>query len=134
MKTPALKIEFDVVRPTVPSEADQSRRKLIYFAIANLVAFLIAAGIFALLLVGIREGQGFDTAMGSVQRFFASHMGVAALAASTPFFASLLVGQYEMRRARARRARKEAEDKRARQLGELVEERAIREARRADSR
>jgi hypothetical protein len=52
---------------------------------------------------------------------------VAALAASLPFFASLLVGQFEMRKARARRARKEAEEKRA----QLEEARAAQEAERA---
>ncbi len=125
-----MKVEVDVIKPATPSAADQQRRKVVYFVIANLVAFTIAAGIFAALAL-IPEGRSFDGAMGAVQRFFGSHMGVAALAASTPFFASLLVGQYEMRRARARRARKEAEERRARIAGELAAEQAARDARRA---
>lgn len=125
-----MKVEVDVIKPGTPSAADQQRRKLVYFVVANLVAFAIAAAIFAALAI-IPEGRSFDGAMGAVQRFFASHMGIAALAASTPFFASLLVGQYEMRRARARRARKEAEERRAQVAEELASEQAAREARRA---
>jgi|SRR5579871_5338059 len=126
-----MKVEVDTVKPATPSAADQRRRKAIYFLVANLVSFAIAGGIFYLLAFGIPEGRSFDGAMGAVQRFFGSHMGVAALAASTPFFASLLVGQYEMRRARARRARKEAEERRAQVAADLESERAAREARRA---
>jgi hypothetical protein len=126
----AVKIDVDVIKPGTPSAADQRRRKVVYFAIANLVALAIAAGIFALLAY-IPEGRGFDGAMAKVSRFFGSHMGVAALAASTPFFASLLVGQYEMRRARARRARKEAEEKRREHQEQLLLEEAARAARRA---
>jgi hypothetical protein len=126
----AVKVEVDVIKPGTPSAADQRRRKVIYFAIANLVALGIAVAIFAL-LAWIPEGHGFDGAMGAVSRFLGSHMGLAALAASTPFFASLLVGQYEMRRARARRARKEAEERRQRIEEELAVEEAARAARRA---
>jgi hypothetical protein len=124
-----VRIQVDVVRPSTPSAADYRWRKLVYFGIANLVAFAIAAGIFGYLMFGIPEGRGFDHAMDEVRRFLRSHMAVAALAASMPFFASLLVGQYEMRRARARRKRKEAEERRAQAALEQAAERAAREAR-----
>ena len=127
-------LEVDVIKPATPSLADQQRRKLIYFVFANLVSFALAAGIFYLLGFGIPEGHGFDHAMGRVQRFFSSHMGIAALAASTPFFASLLVGQYEMRRARARRKRNEAAERRAEIARDLEAEDAQRAARRAVDR
>ncbi len=126
-----MKVDVDVIRPATPSVADQQRKKLIYFIIANLISFGVAAGIFVLLGFGIPEGRGFDHAMGGVQHFFSSHMGIAALAASTPFFASLLVGQYEMRKARAKRKRKEAEELRAKAVEELAADQAAREARRA---
>lgn len=129
-----MKVDVDVVKPATPSAADARRRKLIWFILANVVAIAIAAGIFALLLVAIPEGQGFDHAMERVRGFLRSHMGLGALAASTPLFAALLVGQYEARRARARRARKEAEERRAQQLAELDQDRAEREARRAAGR
>ena len=126
----AVKVEVDVIKPGTPSQADQRRKKAVYFIIANLVALAAAVAIFGL-LAWIPEGRSFDGAMARVSRFLGSHMGVAALAASTPFFASLLVGQYEMRRARARRARKEAEERRARIEEELAVEQAARAARRA---
>ncbi|MSP63624.1 MAG: hypothetical protein EXR72_25425 [Myxococcales bacterium] len=132
MKAPVeIAVEVDVIQPATPSLADQQRRKLIYFVIANLLSLVLAAGIFYLLGFGIAEGSAFDHAMGGVQRFFSSHMGIAALAASTPFFASLLVGQYEMRRARARRKRNEATERRAETTRDLATEDAMRAARRA---
>jgi hypothetical protein len=124
-----VKVEVDVIRPATPSAADQKRRKLTYFAIANLIAVAIGLGIF----FGFRdapEGGGFDSAMGGIWRFLQRHETVAVLAASLPFFASLLVGQFEMRKARAKRARKEAEEKRQR----LERERAAQEAERAARR
>ena len=124
-------IEVDVIRPATPSAADERRRKMIYFGIANVIAVLVAAAIFLVLLVGIPEGQGFDHAMDRVRVFLRSHMGVSALAASTPFFASLLVGQYEARRARARRARAAAVERRTEIAQELAVEAAARESRRA---
>ena len=126
-----MKVDIDVIRPGTPSEADQRRRKLLYFIIANVISVVVAAGIFLVLLVGIPEGRGFDRAMAAVRGFLRSHMGISALAASTPFFASLLVGQYEARRARARRARHEAEERRARLQAEFAVEQAARAARRA---
>jgi hypothetical protein len=126
-----IKVEVDVIKPARPSVGDQQVKKLVWFIIANVLSFAIAAGIFYLLGFGISEGRGFDHAMGGVQRFFSSHMGVAALAASTPFFASLLVGQYEMRKARARRARQEAEQRRSQVALDLAAEQAARDARRA---
>ena len=129
-----IQIEVDVIQPATPSVTDYRARKALYFAIANLIAFAIAGGIFAFLMFGIPEGHGFDHAMDSVRAFLRSHMGVAALAAATPFFASLLVGQYEMRRARARRKRKEAVDRRQEMEAALVADRAARNDRRNPGR
>jgi hypothetical protein len=126
-----VRIEVDEIKPATPSATDYRLRKVLYFALANLIALAIAGGIYLFLMFGIPEGRGFDHAMDGVRRFLRSHMAVAALAAATPFFASLLVGQYEMRRARARRKRKEAEEFRARVEAELAADRAGREARRA---
>ncbi len=125
----AVKIDVDVIQPGTPSAADQQRRKVSYFVVANVIAFGVAVAIFVGLAL-IPEGHGFDRAMGGVQHFFSSHMGVAALAASTPFFASLLVGQYEMRRARARRKRQEAEAQRQKIGAELARDEEERVARR----
>jgi hypothetical protein len=125
-----MKVEVDVVKPATPSAAELGRKKALYFGLANVVAFAVAGAIFAALAF-IPEGHGFDHAMGRVQRFLSSHMAVAALAASTPFFASLLVGQYEMRRARAKRKRKEAEELRAEAERQLALDEAARLARRA---
>jgi hypothetical protein len=124
-----VKVELDVIRPSTPSAADQKRRKLIYFAVANLIAVVIGIAIFVAFR-DVPEGGGFDSVMGSIWRFLGKHETVAALAASLPFFASLLVGQFEMRKARAKRARKESEEKRAR----LETERAAQEAERAARR
>jgi len=129
MKAVKLEVDVDVIRPATPSANDQNRKKMTYFAVANLVAVLFCVAIFWFLLA-YPEGTGFDGAMGSVWRFLRKHETVAALAASLPFFASLLVGQFEMRKARARRARNEAVEKRAR----LESERAAQEAERAARR
>jgi hypothetical protein len=126
-----VEVKIDRVEPARPSERDLRMRKLLYFLLANLIALAIAGGIFGFLMFGIPEGRGFDQAMAVVRRFLRSHMSVAALAASLPFFASLLVGQYEMRRARARRRRQEAEERRARIERELAEQRLAREQRAA---
>lgn len=125
----AVKVEVDVIRPSTPSAQDLKRRQLTYFAIANGLAVLFCVGIFWA-FIAIPEGTRFDGAMGSVWRFLRRHETVAALAASLPFFASLLVGQFEMRKARAKRARREAEEKRVR----LEEARAAQEAERAERR
>jgi len=124
-----LEVELDVIKPATPSANDQQRKKITYFAIANVIAVLFCVAIFWAFLAW-PEGTQFDGAMGAVWRFLRRHETVAALAASLPFFASLLVGQFEMRKARARRARKEAEEKRAR----LEAERAAQEAERAARR
>ncbi len=126
-----MKVEVDVIRPQTPSANDLRRKKITYFAIANVLAVLFCVGIFWLFLA-VPEGTRFDGAMGSVWRFLRRHETVAALAASLPFFSSLLVGQFEMRKARAKRARKEAEEKRARLAVELAEQEAERARRRAD--
>jgi hypothetical protein len=124
-----VKVEVDVIRPSTPSAADQKRRKIIYFAIANLIAVVAGIAIFVAFR-DVPEGGGFDSVMGSIWHFLGRHETVAVLAASLPFFASLLVGQFEMRKARARRARNEAVEKRAR----LETERAAQEAERAARR
>ena len=126
-----IQLEVDEIKPATPSATDYRLRKAIYFGLANLLAFAIAGGIYLFLMFGIPEGRGFDQAMDAVRRFLRSHMAVAALAAATPFFASLLVGQYEMRRARARRKRQEAEERRKQLTADLEADRAAREQRRA---
>ena len=124
----AVKIELDVIRLATPSAADQQRRKLFYFVIANLVAVAVGGGIFWLFMV-LPEGAGFDHGMSTLWRFLRRHETVAVLAASLPFFASLLVGQFEMRKARARRARNEAVEKRERLERERAEQESERRAR-----
>ena len=126
----SVKLEVDVIRPATPSAADLKRKKLSYFVVANLVAVVVGVGIFWAFMV-VPEGTGFDTVMGAIWRFLRRHETVAVLAASLPFFASLLVGQFEMRKARAKRARKESEEKRARLEGEIAAQEAERAARRA---
>lgn len=126
----SVKVEVDVIVPSTPSEKDQNRKKLTYFAIANVIAVVMCIAIFWAFLA-YPEGTHFDGAMGAIWRFLRRHETVAALAASLPFFSSLLVGQFEMRKARARRARQEAEAKRARLERERLEQEAARLARRA---
>jgi hypothetical protein len=121
----SVKIEVDTIRVKTPSAADQRRLKMLYFAVANLLAVALGAGIFWLFMV-VPEGAPFDRAMRSIWLFLHRHETVAALAASLPFFASLLVGQFEMRKARAKRARKEAEEKRARIEAERIAQQAER--------
>jgi hypothetical protein len=96
-----MRVEVDVIRHATLSAGDARCKKWFWFAIANVVSFALAGGIFAVLLVGLPEGLGFDQAMDRVRQFLRSHMGVFSLAASTPFFASLIVGQDEAGRARA---------------------------------
>jgi hypothetical protein len=123
-----VQVEVDHVRPKTPSAADQRRLKMLYFAVANVIAVAFGVGIFWAFMA-VPEGTPFDLGMRATWRFLHRHETVAALAASLPFFASLLVGQFEMRRARARRARKAAEEKRARLELERAEQEAMRAAR-----
>jgi hypothetical protein len=125
-----MKVEVDVIKPATPSAADQNRKKMIYFAVANLVAVIFCVLIFWAFLAW-PEGTKFDGAMGTIWRFLRRHETVAALAASLPFFASLLVGQFEMRKARAKRTRREAEEKRVRLESERAQQEAERLTRRA---
>jgi hypothetical protein len=125
-----MKVEVDVIRPATPSAADLKRKKMTFFVFANLIAIAVGVGIYWLFMA-VPEGTGFDTVMGAIWGFLRRHETVAVLAASLPFFASLLVGQFEMRKARAKRARKEAEEKRVRLEEERVEQEAQRLARRA---
>jgi hypothetical protein len=124
-----VKVEVDVIKPATPSADDQQKKKITYFAIANLIAVIFCVAIFWAFLAW-PEGTQFDGAMGAVWRFLRRHETVAALAASLPFFASLLVGQFEMRKARAKRARREAEEKRVRLEAERLAQEAERAARR----
>jgi hypothetical protein len=125
-----VQVEVDVIRPATPSANDQKKKKLTYFVVSNILAVVIGVGIFWVFLAA-PEGTGFDSFMGSIWKFLRKHETVAVLAASLPFFASLLVGQFEMRKARAKRARKESEEKRARLEGERAAQEAERAARRA---
>jgi hypothetical protein len=127
-----MKVEVDVIRPATPSAADLKRKKLSYFIVANLIAVVLGVGIFWAFMA-VPEGTGFDTVMGAIWRFLKRHETVAVLAASLPFFASLLVGQFEMRKARAKRARKEAEEKRDRMALEIAAQEAERQKRRASA-
>jgi hypothetical protein len=120
-------LQVDVIRPATPSANDLQRKKISYFVLANLVAIAVGGGIFCLFLV-LPEGTSFDSGMSSIWRFLRRHETVAVLAASLPFFASLLVGQFEMRKARARRTHKEAEDKRRERALELERQLADRAA------
>jgi hypothetical protein len=125
-----VKIEVDVIKPATPSANEKGKLKITYFAIANVIAVICCVAIFWAFLAW-PEGTAFDGAMGRVWRFLRRHETVAALAASLPFFASLLVGQFEMRKARAKRARREAEEKRARLDEAIRAQEAERAARRA---
>jgi hypothetical protein len=125
-----MKVEVDVIRPSTPSAGDLKRKKMTYFVVSNVLAVAIGVGIFWTFMA-VPEGTGFDTFMGAIWRFLRKHETVAVLAASLPFFASLLVGQFEMRKARAKRARKEAEEKRSRVEEDLLVQEAERAARRA---
>ena len=66
--------------------------------------------------MAVPEGNGFDSVMGSIWRFLRKHETVAVLAASLPFFASLLVGQFEMPKG-ARQARPQGSRGEARAAG-----------------
>jgi hypothetical protein len=125
-----VKLEVDLVRPATPSAADEKRRKLVYFVFANLLSVALCAGIFWL-FIALPEGTSLDGAMGTIWQFLRRHETVAVLAASLPFFASLLVGQFEMRKARARRQRREADERRAAIEAARVEQESERAARRA---
>ena len=127
-----MKVEVDVIRPATPSAADLRRKKMTLFVAANLIAIAIGVGIFWLFMA-VPEGTSFDGVMGAIWRFLRRHETVAALAASLPFFASLLVGQFEMRKARAKRARREAEEKRTRLEAERLAQQAERDARHGKS-
>jgi hypothetical protein len=123
-------VEVDVIRPATPSATDLNRTKMVYVAVANLVAVIFCVAIFWGLLMW-PEGTKLDGAMGTVWRFLRRHETIAALAASLPFFASLLVGQFEMRKARAKRTRREAEEKRVRLEVERAQQESERLARRS---
>jgi hypothetical protein len=124
-----VQLEVDVIKPATPSADDQQRKKITYFAIANVIAVILCVAIFWGFLA-YPEGTEFDGVMGAIWHFLRRHETVAALAASLPFFASLLVGQFEMRKARAKRARREAEEKRVRLEAERVAQEHERAARR----
>jgi hypothetical protein len=125
-----MKVEVDVIRPSTPSAGELKRKKLFWFVMANVVSVAACVGIFWLFLA-VPEGTQFDGVMGSIWRFLRKHETVAVLAASLPFFASLLVGQVSAKKARAKRARIEAEKKREEMAAALDEQEAERARRRA---
>jgi len=81
------------------------RRGVIFFLLANVFAFALAACIWAL----IWYGEFFTGAANTVWGFLASHSGWTVGAALSPLFAALVLGYGYARRAMARRAREKAE-------------------------
>jgi hypothetical protein len=75
-------------------------RGLLWFAVFNVVALACVAGLFALVLYG----DFLDPVFAASHRAFFDREVIAVLAASMPFFASLLVGWGYARRAARRRA------------------------------
>ena len=91
-----MRFEVATVVPDRPSERDARRRKFGYFAIANLLALAIGAGlVLALARFPITTA---DRGLSALWHFLSRHPGLTALLASLPFFTSMLVGQREMRR------------------------------------
>jgi hypothetical protein len=72
-----------------------------YFLLANLIAVAVGWAIYELIFLG----AFLDPLFGAVNRYFADHRVMGALAAAMPFFASLLVGFGYVRRASRRRKR-----------------------------
>lgn len=120
-----VEVKVDTIVPKTYSEADARRKKMTLFIAANLLSVAICVAIFWGVMA-VPEASPVDDAFHSIWGFLRRHETVAVLAASLPFFASLLVGQFEARKARARRMRVEAEQKRERIERERLEQQAAR--------
>ena len=81
------------------------KRGVIYFLIANVLAFALCAAIWAL----IWYGEVFTSGAQAVWGFLAAHSGWTVGAALSPLFAALVLGYGYARRAMLRRAREKAE-------------------------
>jgi membrane protein implicated in regulation of membrane protease activity len=104
----------------VPSDEDliaQSKRGVAVFLWANLIAFAIAAAIFA----GVWFAEPLTGAFSAAWDWLAAHTAWAAAAAVSPLFASLLVGYGYMRRAMRRRAKEEEAERRRAAIGAPTE-------------
>ena len=75
-----------------------------YFLLANVIAVAAGWAIYELVFFG----AFLDPLFQAVNRYFADHRVMGALAAATPFFASLLVGFGYARRGSRRRKREAA--------------------------
>ena len=80
------------------------KRGVIYFLIANVLAFILCGAIWAL----IWYGDFFTGAAQAVWGFLAAHSGWTVGAALSPLFAALVLGYGYARRAMLRRAREKA--------------------------
>jgi uncharacterized membrane protein len=94
------------------SFADTRRKKVFNFLWLNILSFAAVVLIFVLVLYG-----DFTTGFfASAWRWLSNHQVVMVLAASTPFFAALLVGRASAKKAKRRRmaeAKKRAEEEAA---------------------
>ena len=81
------------------------KRGVIYFAVANVLAFASCAAVWAL----IWYGEFFTGAATAVWAWLAANAGFTVFAALSPLFAALMLGYGYMRRAMARRARERDE-------------------------
>ena len=104
---------------------DHRAKKLWNFVWLNLIAIVAMLGLFALVLYGDFMSDTFA----ATWRWFSDHEVVMALAASTPFFAALLVGRASSAKAKrkrlaAARAKAAAEAKAAREAREERRRRA----------
>lgn len=81
-----------------------ARRALLWFSIYNAIAVAVMVAIYQL----VYHGTFMDPVFRVTYEYFRKHEVQAVLAASMPFFASLLVGLGYARRAAKRRAREEA--------------------------
>src|SRR3979411_765741 len=82
-----------------------SKRGVLFFVIANVLAFALCGAVWALFWYG----DFFTPAAHAVWGFLAAHSGWTVGAALSPLFAALVLGYGYMRRAMARRAREKAE-------------------------
>jgi hypothetical protein len=85
------------------------KRGVIYFLIANVLAFLLCGLVFA----AVWSGEVLTFAADAVWSFLATHSSWSMGAALSPLFAALVLGYGYMRRAMLRRAREREESLRA---------------------